>query len=85
MDTPRWRAVITYHSQSGPVDVTHEIEELDEIADLVERGPDWNCIADIRITLSQPIVEGMTLEEADQVGQMAGPEWDAWLAARRQT
>lgn len=79
---PRWKAVATYRAEAGPVDVVHEIEELHEIADLIERGPDWNCLIDIRITLARPFVDGMTLEEAEKVGQMTGDEWDAWHARR---
>lgn len=49
----RWIAVVTYRSESGPIDVIHEFEELYEIHALIEAGPDWSCIADIRISLSE--------------------------------
>lgn len=78
----RWCAIVTYRSDNGPVDVQHDIEELDEIADLVEAGPDWGAISSIHITLARPSAEGMTLEEAERVGQMTSPEWDAWNAKR---
>lgn len=42
--TKRWSAVVHYRSDSGLVEVPHDIEELAELQDLVERGPDWNAI-----------------------------------------
>ena len=64
--TPRWKAVITYRSRvTGSVEVEHAIEELSEIEALVEAGPDWNAISDIRITLER--YHGpATLEEAEE-------------------
>lgn len=79
----RWRAIATYRSSNGPVDVIHEFDELEELHDLIERGPDWNALQDIRITLASPDYDGFTLEEAEVVGEMTGSEWDAWDAARR--
>jgi hypothetical protein len=35
---PRWRAVIHYLSESGSIDVVHEIEELEELQEIVEPG-----------------------------------------------
>jgi hypothetical protein len=51
----RWLATVTYRSNAGPVSVTYDIEELDEIQQLVERGPDWNSIIDIRIVLARKL------------------------------
>lgn len=60
----RWRAVVTYRSsEAGPVDVEHFIEEIDDLADIVERGPDWNAIERIEITLNRTSTY-FTLEEA---------------------
>lgn len=78
----RWKAVATYRSNTGPVDVCHDIEELEEIQELIERGPDWNALIDIRITLARPIYEGVTLEDAEAIGEMTGDELDAWLLKR---
>lgn len=63
----RWRATIVYRSEHGPVDVEHEIEELDEIAELVEAGPDWNTIVNINIVLERQMIPGLTVEEADKI------------------
>jgi len=61
----RWKAVDTYKLATGPVDVEHDIEELDEIADLIERGPDWNSLIDIRITLLNRLYDCTVEEQAD--------------------
>lgn len=46
----RWRAIVNYRLETGTVaDVEHELEELCELHDLVERGPHWDAIVDIRI------------------------------------
>lgn len=47
----RWRAVIHYRTGLGSVDVEYFFEELDELADLVESGPDWNAIEKIEVFL----------------------------------
>lgn len=65
-DGVRWIADVTYASTAGDVDVRHHIEELDELQDLIERGPDWHCIKDIRVTLLRKDGEQpMTLETAE--------------------
>jgi hypothetical protein len=62
----RWLATITYRTDSGPTDVDHAFEELDELHDLVEAGPSWDCIETITIRLNprrpQP---RLTIEEAE--------------------
>ncbi len=63
--TARWKAVIWYQTDSGkPLDVEYGIEELEELQDIVERGPDWNTILYITVTLDRRTDEGLTLEEA---------------------
>ena len=64
----RWIAVVTYRSESGPIEVDHHFEELEELHTLVERGPDWNTIVSIVVTLNP---EGTTypdgtIEAAEQ-------------------
>lgn len=64
----RWKAVVYYRTDAGIVDVTHEIEELDELHYLVERGPHWDTIDHIRIDLARPAEAArMTVEQAAQV------------------
>jgi hypothetical protein len=63
---PRWRATISYSGDAGPYDVLHEFEELAELQEIVERGPDWNAILDIKIELARrgyPV----TVEEAREL------------------
>ncbi len=55
---------ITYRSENGPIDVDHYIEELDEIHDLVERGPNWDTISEIRIVKAEHAYNPITLEQA---------------------
>ena len=50
----RWQMSVIYRGESGPVVVDYDVEELDEISDLIERGPDWNSIEDISIQLRDP-------------------------------
>ena len=52
-DGIRWIADVTYRSESGPVDVRHHLVELEELHDIVERGPDFYCIEDIRIVMAR--------------------------------
>lgn len=60
----RWLATCWYRSKAGLVDVEHNIEELDEIHDLVERGPDWRALDRIEIRLATNPTPELTLEES---------------------
>ena len=51
----RWMAEITY-TDGTPPDVV-AFEELFELQDIVERGPDWNAIERIVVTLNLPSVK----------------------------
>lgn len=45
----RWHVIVNFgHGQHF-----YDIEELDELAEIIERGPDWNLIKDITITLNR--------------------------------
>lgn len=61
----RWRAVVTYFSEDGNVDVEHFIEELADIHDVIERGPNWYAIKDIVITLNCAEGARITLQHED--------------------
>ena len=61
---PLWRVVRTYRSERGPVEVEDDVEELFELHHLVEDGPHWDTLVDIRITLNTPCHPGLTLEDA---------------------
>jgi hypothetical protein len=48
----RWMAEIRYLDGKQETTTFEELEDLDEI---VERGPDWNTIDQIVITLNRPL------------------------------
>jgi len=60
----RWHATIYYRSDDGFVDVEHDFEELEDLHEIVERGPDWNTIDKIVVTLARKTNDAMTLEQA---------------------
>lgn len=47
----RWTAQISYRS-GHPINVA-QIEEIEELQDIVERGPDWNDLVKIVITYNR--------------------------------
>lgn len=49
----RWLAEITYMTDAGQNVVQHDVEELEDLHDIVERGPDWNAIDEIKVTLQR--------------------------------
>lgn len=59
----RWNAVVVYKTKNGPVDVEHHFEELYELDDLIERGPDYRAIVSISIRYAPS--EPITIEEAE--------------------
>lgn len=72
MDRPevkfvRWIATVHYRMESGLVDVAHDMEELDELQDLVERGPHWDTIDRIEIVRADGSNRNLTVEEAEML------------------
>lgn len=60
----RWKATVAYRStELGEIEVEHFFEEIEDLADLVEAGPDWNAIARIEVVLNRTSTYS-TLEEA---------------------
>lgn len=65
MGQMRWKAVTTYRSDHGQIDVEHEFEEIADLHDILERGPDWSSLIDVRITLARDFFAGtLTIERA---------------------
>ncbi len=62
--TARWKATIYYRSDHGLIDVEHGIEEIEELHEIVERGPDWNTIDKIIVVLDRKASEALTIEAA---------------------
>lgn len=60
----RWHATIHYRSDAGNIDVEHDFEEIDDLHAIVERGPDWNAIDRIVVTLARKTHDGLTIEQA---------------------
>jgi hypothetical protein len=60
----RWNATVYYRSDMGLVDVIHDIEELEDLHQLVESGPDWNTIDKIEIVRIGNQTPNLTIEEA---------------------
>ncbi len=63
----RWTATVWYRSATGMIDVTHDVEELEEVHNLVEAGPHWDTIDRIEIVRSDGRNRALTLEEAERL------------------
>jgi hypothetical protein len=50
MERLRWLIEIDYRTENGSSTVDHHAEELEELHDVVARGPDWGTIEEIRGT-----------------------------------
>ena len=59
----RWSVEIIYRTESGENVVVYYIEELEELQDIVERGPDWNTIVTINIDLIRVCSPNLTVEQ----------------------
>lgn len=64
MNGKRWRVIIRYYSDVGEIDVEHALEELDDLGELIERGPNWYCLKGIVITHVRRPEETMTIERS---------------------
>lgn len=62
----RWHAVVTYRTKNGPNPVEHDLAELADLHNLVERGPHWDTIEEIKITRITSEDPAMTVEEAER-------------------
>lgn len=64
----RWHAIIHYRTDHGPIDVEHDIAELMDIHDIVERGPHWDCVEKIEIVrINHNTSASLTVEQAEQM------------------
>lgn len=62
----RWIATMTYRTNNGPLGVDHAFDELEELQDIVERGPSWDALIDIRIRYQLPSHDKETVESAGE-------------------
>jgi len=60
----RWKATATYRTDTGPVEVTHDLAELADLHSLIERGPHWDTIIDIKIVRADGVDRSLTVEAA---------------------
>lgn len=59
--SPRWKVEITYNTVSGSVDVTHMIEELWELHDIIEENPTFCAVANINVThINKDLAEALS-------------------------
>lgn len=59
-----WTVTIFYRTKSGvPLDVEHEIYELEEIAQIVDLGPDWQTILRICVDYNYQAKTDATIED----------------------
>ena len=63
----RWIATVFYRCESGLIDVQHDLEEIEELHDLIERGPHWDTIDHIHIVRSDKHYEALTVEQAEEL------------------
>ena len=58
----RWSVIILYRTGGEPLAEHHYVEELSEIEEIVERGPDWNAIMNISVQLNRVTDAGRTID-----------------------
>lgn len=49
----RWKAVIEYAHQNGPIIIEHFFEEISDLHLIIEHGPDWNTLTRCLVTLNR--------------------------------
>lgn len=60
----RWIATVYYATDSGLVDVDHDLRELEEIHDRIEADPHWDTVDHIIIRRAQKCITDLTVEAA---------------------
>lgn len=61
----RWIADIVYNTENGPLVVTHDVDEIDELQNVVERGPSFETIEHVIVRYARNIErDKLTVEEA---------------------
>lgn len=72
----RWKARLFYRRTEGIEEEVCELEELDELADIVEAGPHWDTLQVIAIHRINPTLPGLTLEDAQKLAEAFPAEDD---------
>ena len=68
----RWIVTPTYRSEHGPIVVDHHIEELCDLPDLIEYGPNWNSLVEVKVVLNplRSTHPGITMEAARKAASL---------------
>lgn len=67
-DGLKWAVVVVYRSDKlGKIDVHHTLKELFELHDIIEKGPHFDTILEIKIHRYHPFVPELSLEKAKQL------------------
>lgn len=64
MERARWLATVFYRTDTGPLAVEHDLEEIADLDDMVEGGPHWDTIIEIKIVRAEYIDGPLTVEAA---------------------
>lgn len=49
----RWKAVIEYGHDNGPIVIEHYFEEITDLHNIIEHGPNWNTLIRCTVTLNR--------------------------------
>lgn len=71
----RWRAVCEYDSPNGPITTVHFFEEVVDLHQIIEHGPDWNRLIQCTLTSTDPTAE-KTKPARKRPGTNEGENWD---------
>jgi hypothetical protein len=69
----RWQATVEYRidpvdGAEACVEVVHDLEEINDLHDLIERGPHWDAIIKIEIVRVNHITDAdLTVEQAEKL------------------
>lgn len=64
----RWQATVHYRADNGIIDVAHDLAEIGDLHDLVERGPHWDTITEIKIVrVNHCSDQTLTIEQAEKL------------------
>ena len=64
IDRSRWKATVFYRTENGIIDIEHDLEEIEDLQQIVERGPSFQAIEKIEMVY-RGTPEKLTVEEAD--------------------
>jgi hypothetical protein len=65
VDEYRWHVVVHYRMDSGTVEVEHDLVEVSDLHDLVERGPHWDTIERMEVFPVNHHDPSLTINQAE--------------------